>query len=65
MRPQMETGIHTSIGLSYMATLEKHQNETQLQHLANIPSIPVNQLYKHMINGIKPITPFMSPEKST
>ena len=43
--------------------LEKHQNE--LQHLANIPSVPVNQLYKHMINGIQPITPFTSPEEST
>ena len=42
--------------------LEKHQNETHLHHLASIPSVPVNQLYKHMINGIQPIT---SPEEST
>ena len=45
--------------------LENHHNETQLQHLASIPSVPVNQLYKHMISGIKPITPFTSPEEST
>ena len=45
--------------------LEKHWNETQLQHLASIASIPVNQLYNHMISGIKPITPFTSPEEST
>ena len=45
--------------------LETHQNETQLQHLASIPSVPVNQLYKHMISGTNPITPFTSPEEST
>ena len=49
-----------------MATLrEKHQNESQLQHLASIPSVSVDQLYRHMINGIQPITPFTSPEEST
>ena len=45
--------------------LEKHQNESQLQHLANIPSVPVNQLYRYMINGIHHIIPFPSPEEST
>ena len=45
--------------------LVKHQNESQLQHLANIPSVPVDQLYRHMANGIQHITPFTSPEEST
>ena len=45
--------------------LEKHQNESQLQHLASIPSVPVDQLYKHMISGIQPITSFTTPEEST
>ena len=45
--------------------LEKHQNEAKLHHLASIPSVPVNQLYKHMVNGIHPITLFTSPEEST
>ena len=45
--------------------LENHQNETQLQHLAIIPLVSVNQLYKCMISGITPITPFTSPEEST
>ena len=45
--------------------LEEHQNESQLQHLATVPSVPVDQLYKHMINGIPSITPFASPEDST
>ena len=49
-----------------MATpLENHSKETELQHLASIPSVPVNQFYKHVISGITPITPFTSPEEST
>ena len=45
--------------------LKDHGNETQLHHLFSIPSVPIAQLYKHMISGIKPITPFTSPEEST
>ena len=44
--------------------LEKHQNESQLQHLASIPSVQVGQLYHHMVKGFEHITPF-SPETST
>ena len=44
--------------------LEKHRNESQLQHLVSIPSVPVGQLYSHMAQDIQNITPF-SPEKST
>ena len=43
--------------------LEKHQNESQLQRLASIPSVPVEQLYSHMAKGIQHITPFT--EEST
>ena len=45
--------------------LEKHQNESQLQHLASIPLVPVDQLYRHMISGIQLITPSTSSEEST
>ena len=45
--------------------LKDHRNETQLHHLSGIPSVPIAQLYKHMISGIKPITPFISPTEST
>ena len=48
-----------------MATPRNHQNETQLQHLATNPLVPVNQFYKHMISGITIITPFTSAEEST
>ena len=45
--------------------LENPQNETLLQDLASIPSVPVNQLYKHMISSTNPITPFTSHVEST
>ena len=38
--------------------LKDHRNKTQLHHLSGMPSVPIAQLYKHMIIGIKPITPF-------
>ena len=44
--------------------LEKHWNESQLKHLASLPSVPVGQLYKHMAKGMQYITPF-SPEEPT
>ena len=44
--------------------LKDHRNETELNRLSTIPSVPIAQLYKHMISGIKPITPFTSPFES-
>ena len=44
--------------------LEKHWNKSQLQHLASIPSVPIEQLYSHMATGIQHNAPF-SPEEST
>ena len=44
--------------------LEKHQNESQLQHLASIPSVPIGQLYSHMAMSYQCITSF-SHEEST
>ena len=37
--------------------LKDQRNETQLQHLAPIPSIPVNKIYQHIICGTQHITP--------
>ena len=42
--------------------LNKHCNESQLQHLASIPSVPVGQLYSHMATSIQHITSFSSTE---
>ena len=53
---------HISIGLSHMAST---RTRPSFKHLASIPLVPVDQLYKHMISGITPITPFTSPEEST
>ena len=45
--------------------LQKHQNKSQLQHLASIPLVPVDELYRHVTNGIQTIAPFTSYEEST
>ena len=55
----------SSVNFHIWQYLDKHQNESQLQHLASIPSIPVEQFYRHMAKGIPHITPFTSPEEST
>ena len=54
----------SSINFHIWQHLEKHKNESQLQHLASIPSIPVGHLYSHIAQEIQHITPF-SPEEST
>ena len=40
--------------------LEKHWNESQLQHLASMPSVPVGQLYSHMAKGTQHIYTFLT-----
>ena len=47
-----------------MATHDDYRNETQLHQLSSIPSVPIVQLYKHMISGTGPITPLASPTES-
>ena len=54
----------SSVNFCIWQHLEQLLNESQLQHLASIPSIPVEQLYSHMAKGIQHITPF-SPGGST
>ena len=44
--------------------VEDHWNRTQLHHLVNIPSVPIDQLYQHIINNNGPITPFISTDES-
>ena len=45
--------------------LEDHRNETQLQHLATIPSIPVNKIYQHIISGTRHRSPFNTADEFT
>ena len=36
-----------------------------LQHLANIPSVPLDELYKQKITSNGPMNPFLSTDEST
>ena len=45
--------------------LKDHRNETQLQHLATIHSIPVSKIYQHIISGIQHLTFFKSADEWT
>ena len=45
--------------------LEYHRNETQLQHLATISSIPVNRIYQLMISGTQHTIPLDTADEST
>ena len=42
---------------------EDHWNRTQLHHSVNIPSVPLGQLYKYMINN-RPIILFVSTDEA-
>ena len=36
----------------------RNHSETQLQHLATLPSIPVHKVYQHLLNSSLQLTPF-------
>ena len=55
----------SSLDFHIWQNLRDHRSETQLQHLTTIPSIPVNKIYQHMINGTQYITPFKTADEST
>ena len=41
----------------------EHWNRTSPQHLANIPSLPLDKLYKQMITSNGPMNPFVSTDE--
>ena len=44
----------------------RNHSETQLQHLATLPSIPVHKVYQHLLNSFLHLTPFnMKPSEDT
>ena len=45
--------------------LEDHWNRTSFQHLANIPSVPLDNLYKCMITSNGTVNPFLSTDETT
>ena len=63
--PNLNTINISALDFCIWQHLGKHQYKSQLQHLASIPSVPVDQLYKHMVSGMEHIMPFTSPEEST
>ena len=44
--------------------LEDHWNGTLLYHLVIIPSVPIDKLYKQVVNTNRPTNPFMSTNES-
>ena len=43
-----------------------NHSETELQHLATLPSIPVHKVYQHLLNNSLQLTPFnMQPSEDT
>ena len=44
--------------------LEGHWNGTLLHHLVNIPSVPIEKLYKQMITSTRPVNPFLCTDES-
>ena len=40
--------------------LGNNWSDMQLQHLANIPSIPVHKVYQHFLNSTMPLVPFIT-----
>ena len=45
--------------------LEDHWNGTLLHHLVNILSLPIDKVYKQMVNSNRPTNPFLSTHEST
>ena len=44
----------------------RNHSETELQHLATLPSIPVQKVYQHLLNNSLQLTPFnMQPSEDT
>ena len=44
----------------------RNHSETQLQHLAALPSIPLHKVYQHLLNSSLHLTPFnMKPSEDT
>ena len=47
-----------------MATSRGSLEWDQASPLVNIPSVPIDQLYKQMVNSNRPINPLMSTDES-
>ena len=59
----LSTYLHQS--LEYGSTQKLIGIGHHSQHLANIPSVPLDKLYKQMITSKGPVNPFLSTDEST
>ena len=48
----------TTLNFCIWQHLGNNHSDTQLQHLATIPSIPVHKVYQHLLNSTLQLTPF-------
>ena len=55
----------SSLNYHVWQQLMDQRNETQLQHLATIPLIPVSTIYQHIISGTQHLIPFKSANELT
>ena len=44
--------------------MDDHWNKTQLHKLADMPTVPIAHLYKHMINNNRQVIPFAISDES-
>ena len=47
-----------------MAALRRSLEWDLLHHLVNIPSVPIEKLYKWIVSSNRPINPFLSTDES-
>ena len=67
--PTLDINISLSMANLYMLNISAqnfciwqhlgyNRSDMQLQHLTTIPSIPVHQIYQHLLNSTMPVVPF-------
>ena len=62
----LQTVNITALHFRVWQHMGKNHSEAQLQHLATIPSIPVHEVYEHLLNSSLHLTPFnMKPSEDT
>ena len=54
----LQTVNITTLHFRIWQHMGKYHNETQLQHLVDIPSVPVHKVYEHFLNNSLCMTPF-------
>ena len=62
----LQTVNITALHFHIWHNMGRNHSETQLQHLANIPSIPVHKVYGHLLNSSLHLIPFhIKPSEDT